>query len=126
MARAMYPSLMGWMVSLTTIFNTSAEAGNENRRLATLRIRSDRRLFMDWTRRMSIVPLFGLSGVDFLWCGLRSRWSGFFIRPSRQIRAAGNEARSPLVGDIGPRPLHDYQQPVAETDQEENMNEEPC
>ncbi len=38
MARAMYSALMGWIVSLMTIFTISAEAGKEKKKTAAIAI----------------------------------------------------------------------------------------
>ena len=74
----------------------------------------------------AIVALFARAGVDFL----RSGWN-FPHRdvriggPSRQIRAARDQACAPFVRHVGPRPLNENQQPVAETDEKKDVHEEP-
>ena len=55
----------------------------------------------------------------------RLGWSAWIGSPSGQVSAAGDQPRAAFVGDVGPRPLNEDQQPVAETDQEENVDEQP-
>src|SRR5579864_5618751 len=45
--------------------------------------------------------------------------------PARELGASCNQPRAALIGDIGPRPLNEDQQTVAETDEKENVNEQP-
>src|SRR5450631_4411111 len=75
---------------------------------------------------MPIVPLFGGTGVNFLLGRLcRLGWSAWIGSPSGQISTTGDQPRAAFVGDVGPRPLNEHQQPVAETDQEKDVDEEP-
>ena len=45
--------------------------------------------------------------------------------PSRQVGAAGDQARAAFVGRVGPRPLNEYQQAVAKADEKKNVDEQP-
>ena len=47
------------------------------------------------------------------------------IRPTRKVVAASNQSRATLVRDIGPGPLNEDEEPVAEADEKENVHEEP-
>jgi len=46
-------------------------------------------------------------------------------RPTRQVRAPGDQAGAALVGNVRPRPLDKYQDPIAKADKEEDVNKEP-
>src|SRR5271169_1951396 len=107
MARVMYSSLMGWIVSLMTTFRISAAAGSEKIPATTMLMikRSFRQIFLvdeecigpslrlddkalpcatGHPRPLPIVPPFGLAGVNFLGRRLlhhsRAVWHG---SPSR-------------------------------------------
>src|SRR5207245_7474842 len=41
------------------------------------------------------------------------------------LHAAGDEARAALVGDVGPEPVEQHRQPVAEADQERDVDGAP-
>ena len=45
--------------------------------------------------------------------------------PSWQIGAAGDQACTAFIGDVGPRPLNENQKPVAKTDEKKNVDEQP-
>src|ERR1700689_4900955 len=143
MGREMYSALMGWMVSLMTTFRISARAGNDRKASAArhrirrninesvlfaveacigpLRLRSGQAFSSLRMTKIcpdeSIVPLFRGAGVNFLGCGGGVGWNDRTGRPSRQIRAAGDQARSAFVGNIRPGPLNEDQQPVAKADE---------
>jgi hypothetical protein len=46
-----------------------------------------------------------------------------WIAPSRQSRITGDQPRSALIREIGPRPLDQNDDAIAESDEEENVNE---
>src|SRR6266700_527206 len=72
----------------------------------------------------SILPLFAPAGMNFLRCRLLGlRRTASIPRPSGQIGASRNQARTTFVGDIRPRPLNEDEDAVAESDQEKNVNE---
>ena len=50
---------------------------------------------------------------------------GLGLDPAGQIVAAGDEASAALVGEIRPRPLDHHNQAIAESDQKENVDEQP-
>ena len=64
--------------------------------------------------------------MDFLLPALRV-WDGDFCigTPAGQVGAAGDQARATFVGDIGPGPLDENQEAIAETDEKENVDEQP-
>src|SRR5579859_6421780 len=135
MARAMYSSLMGWMVSSTTIFKISAEAGmhaktmlsanNASRRMNEFFMMIAVRPRARFPGANSIFFLFPGAGVDFFgggdYRGVIGRSSGG--APSGQVRAARNQARTSFVCHVRPRPLDEDQQAVAKADEEENVHE---
>src|SRR4051794_27839844 len=41
------------------------------------------------------------------------------------VESAGDEPRASVVGEVGPSPLEENDEPVAEPDQEEDVDEEP-
>ena len=45
--------------------------------------------------------------------------------PAGEVGAAGDEACSAFVGHVGPGPLNKDEQAVSESDEEEDVNEEP-
>src|ERR1700729_2380150 len=118
MPRAMYSSVMGWMVSLTTILSTSARAEMPERKIPARRtgaMRERRLVFMRQESRTGILKpvgqtspeifllLFGGGGGIFLRPPRRSRRDRREgIGPARQIGAPGDEAGSALVCDIRP------------------------
>src|SRR5579872_364449 len=122
------------MVSSTTTFRISADANMEPR--TTLKTHRARRRINDLFIVMeggrapvrpalpdSIFFLFPRAGVNFLQCSLgrcpfrRRRGNS----PSRKVRAARDQPRASFVRDIGPGPLNENQQPVAEADQKQDV-----
>src|SRR5215468_2275828 len=61
---------------------------------------------------------------------LGPRWhrflGGMHAGPPRQLGTSGDEAGTPFVSHVGPRPLDEHENPVAESNQEENVDEQPC
>src|SRR6266566_3136119 len=49
----------------------------------------------------------------------------FLIVPARQSSIPRNQARSTLVSEIRPCPLNQYDNPIAESDEKENVDEKP-
>src|SRR6266699_719923 len=49
----------------------------------------------------------------------------FLIVPARQSSIPRNQARSTLVSEIRPCPLNQYDDPIAESDEKENVDEKP-
>src|ERR1700751_1452627 len=74
----------------------------------------------------NIVHLFSCAGGDFLGHVLSGgNLSDLRRYPSGKVRAAGDQPRSALVGNVGPRPLNENQKAIAEPDQEEDVHEQP-
>src|ERR1700685_716892 len=141
MPRAMYSSVMGWMVSLTTILSTSARAEMPKRKIPARRtgaMRERRLVFMRQESRTGILKpvdqtspkifllLFAGCGRNFLRRARSSRRDcRAGIGPARQVSAPGDEAGSALVCDIRPRPLNENQDAIAEADEKKNVDEKP-
>src|SRR5262252_6444700 len=79
----------------------------------------------------------GLLAHQFLWSLLIelrtgvSRHTGsalisVYRLPARQIGAAGNQPCSALIRQIRPRPLDQHDDAIAESDQKEDVHEQPC
>ena len=75
----------------------------------------------------NIVYLFRRAGVNFLrhWPFGGNRRCRFRCSPSRKIRAAGDQTRAALISYVGPRPLDENQQAIAESDQEQDVHKQP-
>src|SRR5438270_13250008 len=149
----MYSAVIGCMVSSTTTLTTSARASVDQKASTTMKatIRNLSRLFIDVFRTPCttvgtgvhkavlcaplcppvvnvfltppILRLFGNPGANFF--QIRSRDGHRSRAPSGQVRPARNQPCSPFVSEIGPGPLDENQQPVAEADQEQNVHEQP-
>ena len=65
---------------------------------------------LDWARRPSLHCFLSLHPGSPAW----------------QFIAAGDEAGAALVGQIRPCPLDHYQQAIAESNQEKDVDEQPC
>src|ERR1035437_6764004 len=75
---------------------------------------------------MLLSPYFGRAGMDFLGGRLSGHGGGVLIgAPSGQVGAACDQARAAFVGDVGPSPLNENQEPVAKTDEKKNVDKQP-
>ncbi len=52
--------------------------------------------------------------------------SGGCAIPPGKIRAARDQARTPLIREVRPRPLDQNQHAILETNQKKNVNKQPC
>src|SRR6185295_3461858 len=111
------------MVSLTTMFRTSAEeeSGNSRNEPANANLRQERSSFIDASAycRSKPGPALTSARLAHFFLGL------FRFRPARQSGIPGNQPGSTFKGEIRPGPLDQYYQSVAKPDQEENVNEQP-
>src|SRR4029077_18866391 len=58
--------------------------------------------------------------------GRGARRSIVLLDPAGEFVAAGDQAGAALVGEIRPGPLDHHDQAIAESDEEKNVDEEPC